>query len=137
MPAARLPLIAVAVVCAALGVHLALSTGDEAALERGQSALAAERYEQALAELEDLDGEAGGRAAATRGRAYLGLGRLEPARAALQAAARRDPNNWLLQRDYAIVLRRVGEGSKARARMNRASALNPRMPLPPGFVGAK
>jgi len=137
MNTTRLPFVVVAVVCALFGIHLVLSSRGEAALQRGQSELAAERYPQALAELEDLDGEAGGRAAATRGRAYVRLGRLAEARAALQSAVRRDPNNWVLQREYAGVLLQLGERAKARARMSRAKALNPRMLLPPGFVDAR
>lgn len=134
MTAARLSFVAVALVCALLGVYLAASSRDEARLGRANADVLAGRDTQALAELDGLGGEAGRRAAALRGYAEFGRGRLRPARVALQKAARRDPNNWVLQRDYAIVLLGLGERSKARARMRRARALNPRMPLPPGFV---
>ena len=133
MLAARLPLLAAALVCAALGAYLALSSGSEATLERATDDVLAGRHADALAEVDDLDGEADRRADAVRGSAHLGRGALAPARSALRAAVLRDPNNWVLQRDYAIVLLRLGERARARARMSRALALNPRMPLPQGF----
>jgi Flp pilus assembly protein TadD len=137
MNATRLPFVAVALVCAALGVYLAISSRGEARLSRANADLIAGRNADALAELDGLGGEAGNRAAALRGYAYRATGRLQQARRELQIAARRDPNNWVLQRDYATVLLRLGERSKARARMSRAKALNPRMPLPKGFAAAK
>ena len=137
MNATRLPFVAVALVCASLGVYLAVSSRGEARLARANADLAAGRNADALAELEPLDGEIGRRAAALRGYAHRDSGRLQAAREAFQIAARRDPNNWVLQRDYAGVLLRLGERAKARARMSRAKALNPRMPLPPGFVEPK
>lgn len=135
MDATRLSFVAVALVCATLGVHLALQSRGEARLSRANADLTAGRNAEVLAELKGLEGEAGRRAETLRGYAYLAGGRLGPARRALQAAVRRDPNNWVLQRDYALVLLRLGDRSKARARMSRAKALNPRMPLPPGFTG--
>ena len=136
MLAARLPFVAIAVLCAALGIQLGVSSRGEAALQRAQTALVTGRDAAALAELEGLEGQTAQRAAALRGYAYRGMGRLQASRRAFQTAVRRDPNNWVLQRDYGGVLLRLGERAKARARMSRAKALNPRMPLPPGFVGA-
>ena len=137
MMIARLPFVAVALVCAVLGVYLAVSSAGEARLGRANADVLSDRDAEALAELDGLGGEAGRRAAALRGYAYLGTGQLRRARAAFQDAARRDPNNWVLQRDYAIALLRGGERAKAQARMRRARALNPRMPLPPGFEASK
>ena len=137
MHATRLPFLALALVCASLGVYLAISSRGEARLGSANVNLLAGRNAEALAELEALEGEAGLRAAALRGRAYRNSGRLKPARRAFQTAVRRDPYNWILQREYAIVLLALGERAKARARMSRAKALNPRMALPPGFVDAK
>jgi Flp pilus assembly protein TadD len=133
----RLPFVAVAVVCAALGLYLAVSSRDEARLGRANADIIAGRNAEALAELKGLRGEASNRAAALRGRAYRNSGRLEPARRAFQTAVRRDPNNWVLQREYGEVLLALGERAKARARISRARALNPRMPLPPGFIEPK
>lgn len=137
MNATRLPFVAVAVVCASLGLYLAVSSRDEARLGRANDDVIAGRNAETLAELNGLSGEAADRAAALRGRAYRNSGRLEPARRAFQTAVRRDPNNWVLQREYAEVLLALGERAKARARISRARALNPRMPLPRGFVEPK
>jgi len=137
MSRARLPFLAISLVCVVLGVHLAASSRGEARLARANAAVLAGNHARALTELEGLDGEVGRRASAVRGYAHFGMGQLRRARAELQKAARRDPNNWVMQRDYAIVLLRLGERPKARARMRRAVALNPRMLLPPGFVLSK
>lgn len=137
MLAARLSFVAVALVCGVFGIYLAVSSRDEAALQRAQSDLVADRNADALAELAGLGGETAGRAAALRGYAYRDMGRLQAARRAFQTAVRRDPNNWVLQREYAVVLLRLGERAKAQARMSRAKALNPRMPLPSGFVSSR
>jgi Flp pilus assembly protein TadD len=92
---------------------------------------------QALAELDGVGGQASGRAAALRGRAYLSGHDYRHAAEQLSDATRRARNDWSLQRDYAIALRRLGEESSARAHMRRALALNPRMQLPHGFRVAK
>lgn len=133
----RLPQLAVALVCAALGLQMALAAGPEARLDRAGSALYEHRHAAALAELSGLRGEASGRAERLRGYAYAGLGRMLEARAALRAAAQRSPNDWVLQRDYAAVLLRLGQRRRAAARMRRARALNPRLQLPPGFVAKR
>jgi Tfp pilus assembly protein PilF len=133
----RLSLVAVAVVCASLGAYLAISSRGEDRLAAANADLLAGRDAHALAELKALEGEAGLRAAVLRARAYRDSGRLVKARRAFQTAVRRDPNNWLLQQEYAQVLLALGQRSQARARMSRAKALNPRMPLPPGFADAK
>lgn len=137
MTAARLPFVALAIVCAVVGVQLAASSADEGRLGRANAAVLAGRDDDALAELDGLDGEAGQRAEKLRAYAYLGKGELLRSRAAFQTAVRRDPNNWVLQRDYAVVLLRTGERARARARISKATALNPRIQLPAGFQAAK
>lgn len=137
MTPGHLPFVAFALVCLLLGGYLGVSSRDEARLGRANADLVAGRNAEALAELAGVDGEAGQRAAALRGYAYRNSGQLKAARQAFQQAVRRDPNNWVLQREYAAVLLRLGERAKARARMSKAKALNPRMPFPPGFVDAK
>lgn len=134
MNATHLPFVAVALVCASLGAYLAVSSRGESRLDHANAHLLAGRNAEVVAELEGLEGETALRAAALRGRAYRNSGRLEAARKELRTAARRDPNSWVLQRDYAEVLLALGRRAKARARMSRAKALNPRMALPPGFV---
>ena len=137
MGAGRLPFVGIALVCAVLGVYLAVSSRNEVRLGQARADVAAGRDAQALAELEGLGGESARRAASLRGTVYLRRGRLARARVEFEAATRRDPNNWVLQRDYAIVLLRGGERQEARERMQRARALNPRMPLPRGFVASR
>jgi len=134
---ALLPYIVVAVVCGAMGLYLALNQGGEANLKRAGEDVRAGRNAQALVELEGVDGQADGRVAALRGYAYAGRRQYKPAAAAFSEAARHSPNDWVLQRDYAIVLRELGKRAKARARMQRALALNPRMALPRGFLPAQ
>ena len=137
MNAARFSFVAVALVCASLGIYLAISSRDEARLSRAHADVLEGRNAEALDELAELSGETRLRAAALRGRAYRNSGRLQRARREFQIAVRRDPYNWVLQREYAVVLLRLGERTNARARMSRAKALNPRMLLPPGFVHAR
>ena len=133
MLAARLPYAALALVCAVLGIYLGAASGDEGRLRQADADLRAGREADALEELSGLKGETAQRAQTVRGYAHLARGELDPARTALRAAVLRDPNNWVLQRDYAIVLLRLGERLGARERMGRAKALNPRILLPPGF----
>ena len=133
MTTVRLSFLAVALVCAALGAFLAVNSRTETHLERAGAHVSAGRDAQALAELDGVGGEAG-RAARLRGAAYFAGGRRQLALAAMREAARHDPSNWLVQRDYAIVLLRSGDRVRARAHMRLARALNPRMALPSGFV---
>ncbi|MGH2917212.1 MAG: hypothetical protein ACRDLS_01230 [Solirubrobacteraceae bacterium] len=130
---AALPYFALAVLCGAIGIHLALSQSGERKLERAGEELRSGRYAEALAELEGVDGQGSGRAAALRGYAHIGRGQYERAAPEFSAAVRRAPNDWVLQRDYAIVLRTIGQRATARARMQLALSLNPRMALPRGF----
>lgn len=129
----RLSFLAVALVCGALGAMLAVNSRVEARLEAASVDVSAGRSEQALAELEGLGGD-GGRVARLRGAAHAAAGRPDLAATAFREAARRDPNNWVVQRDYAIVLLASGDRRRARERIRAALALNPRMPLPAGFV---
>lgn len=133
---ARLPYLAVAALCGLAGLYLAVSRGGEVKLLHAGEDVRAGRHAQALAELDGLGGQASGRAAVSRGWAYLGRRQYDRAAAEFSAATLRAPNDWVLQRDYAIVLRRLGRREKARARMQRALELNPRMLLPRGFRAA-
>ena len=136
MTTVRLSLLALALVCAALGTYLAVSSRVEAKLERASAHVSAGRGAEALTELVSVGGAAADRAARLRGAAHFAGGRLPLALDAFREAAARDPNNWLVQRDYAIVLLRSGDRVRARERMRTARALNPRMTLPSGFTPA-
>ena len=134
MTATRLVSVLAAAACLALGGFLALGQRSESRLERASDALGAGRPDAALAELDGLKGQAAGRAAAVRARAHAARGDAAAAHRELRAALRRDPNNWVLHRDDAVVLLALGRRSAARRAMHRALALNPRMELPPGFA---
>jgi len=135
--AARLPSLAVAVLCAALGIYLAGRSGGEARLARANAALLAGDHARALVEIDGATGTLAERAHAVRGYAHFARGRYEPARAAFREAVLRDPNNWVLRREYAVTLLRLGDRVRAQAMMRSARALNPRMPLPAGFQASR
>jgi Flp pilus assembly protein TadD len=67
--------------------------------------------------------------------AYAEAVRDRPARSAalFARAARRDPRDWTLQRDWARALLAAGDRAGAARRMAVAVALNPRLRVPSGF----
>ncbi|MBA3327271.1 MAG: tetratricopeptide repeat protein [Solirubrobacterales bacterium] len=132
---ARILGVAAAALCMGLGVYLAVAHRDEARLEEGNVEALAARYPQAIRAIDDVrDGVAGARADVLRGYAEAARGRFPASAPFFSRALRRDPNNWVLHRDYAVLLRLLGQREKAQARMRRALALNPRMTLPVGFA---
>lgn len=132
--ASRVPFLVVAIVSAAIGVYLAIDSRQEDRLAQANADVLAGHEPQAVARLSRVSGAPRGRADALLGYAYLGSGRLAQARAAFRGAVIRDPNNWVLRRDYAIVLLGLGQRVSADTMMRAARSLNPLMPLPPGFV---
>ena len=62
------------------------------------------------------------------------LGRTGAADRAYAEAAKADPNNWVLHRDWALLLAHAGQTGRARQEMNRALELNPLMEMPPEFL---
>ena len=74
------------------------------------------------------------RAHAVRGYAFAALRMLGASSREFQAALKGDPRNWRVRRDWARVLLALGDRRAAQAQMALALALNPRMPLPPGFA---
>ncbi len=134
LTATRIASIALAATCVALGGYLALAQRSERTLARAQDELAAARPADALTRLHGLSGQAAGRADAVRAVAHIADGRYDEAHDELRAALQRDPNNWQLRRDNAIVLLALGRRGAARRALERALELNPRMALPPGFV---
>lgn len=132
----RVVSIAIAAICLALGGYLARAQRSEHALARAQDAVAAGDPAAALARLNGLGGQAADRADAVRADAHIAQHRYGDAHHDLSAALRHDPNDWVLVRDDAVVLLALGRRPAAKAEMQRALALNPRMDLPPGFVAA-
>jgi Flp pilus assembly protein TadD len=70
----------------------------------------------------------------TQAYAELAAGDVPAALDQFRAAAHRDPRNFAIHRDWAVALLRAGERERARRRMAKALALNPRLILPPGFT---
>ena len=125
----------VAIVCAALALHLAGAQSDEAHLEDANTNAILGRFDEAIAAAGRADGRtSASRAAALTAYARLAQGDRAAAAPAFSAALEREPNNWVLQRDYAITLLALGRREKAQARMRQALRLNPRLDAPPGFA---
>jgi Flp pilus assembly protein TadD len=132
---ARLSAIGAAGICVAAAAYLWIGHEDQHSLQeardlagRGEVAAALEKsreIDRSPADLEALELEASLLAA---------LGRTEQAVDAFAHAVERDPNNWALRSNLAVVLMRSGRRGDARREMGRALALNPRMRLPAGFV---
>lgn len=76
------------------------------------------------------------RALVVRAHALGALGDFERADAAWQAAIRRDPNDWILEFEYARMLIRAGRFEAADRHIERARALNPQMRVTPFLAGA-
>jgi Flp pilus assembly protein TadD len=95
------------------------------------------RYADALAQARRVSRPpADARAELVEAYALRELGRPVAASAAFARATRRDPGNWVIRRDWAVVLAQLGRQRQAGVQMARALALNPRMSLPPGFLPA-
>ncbi len=73
------------------------------------------------------------RARLLRAYALRDIGRDHDAARAFELAARREPRNWVIQRDLALALARSGDVEGASAALRRALTLNPRLPIPRGF----
>jgi Flp pilus assembly protein TadD len=71
-----------------------------------------------------------------RGRALAGARAFGAAAAAYARAARFEPRDWTVRREYARVLLALGRRAAAQRQMAAALALNPRQGLPPGFFAA-
>lgn len=119
-----------AVLCAATAVYLQIGAG-EADLARGAAEQAAAgRTERALETARKVDGApADLRARLVEARSLVALGRTEQASRAYAEVARRDPNNWLVQYEWARATFEA-EPEAALERLRRAKALNPLLPAP-------
>lgn len=61
-------------------------------------------------------------------------GDYDAAAQAFERAAQREPENWVIHRDWAVVLAQAGDEEGARREITRAVELNPRMEVPALFV---
>lgn len=128
----RIPL---ALGCLVAALWLGGDWRDARRVHQAQDAIAGGR----LVDAERLAASASGpgvaaEAARTRAIVALRLGDLAGAQRAIAEALKTAPNDWALRRDDAVLLLRSGDRRGARAQIRRALALNPRMPLPDGFV---
>lgn len=100
----------------------------ERALSRG-------RAEVAVRLARDVDGQLrSARALRIVALAELQVGDLSAAERAAALAARAAPDDWARRYDHAVLLGRLGRRPAAAREMAAAIALNPRLPLPIGFV---
>lgn len=109
---------------------------DEQHLYRAGTALAAGHTARAEVLAHDLTR----RSVAAAAQRVLALAALQrgdtaAARRAIDRAVASNPNDWVLQLDQAVLLRRLGQTAGARQAFERALALNPRLTVPEGFLG--
>jgi Flp pilus assembly protein TadD len=122
-------------VCLLIAGWLALARGDADHVRRAAQLGAAGDYRAAAAEAARVRRRpAAAGAGVLRGRALAGAHDFTASAAAYARAARMEPRDWALRREYARVLLAVGRRADARAQMAASLALNPRQSLPAGFV---
>ncbi len=135
--AGRLTAGGVAVVCLLTAIYLGLQARDAATLRDANRLGLQGRYEQALREAQRVSRPPQrDRAALVQAYALRALGRPAAASAAFSAASQRDPGNWVIHRDWALVLSSLGRPAQARRELRRAVRLNPRMLAPAGLPRA-
>jgi Flp pilus assembly protein TadD len=132
----RLLALAAAGACLLTAGWLALHARDESALRAANTLGLHGHYAAAAARARTVHrAPAEGRALRVQAYAAAATGHLRDAAALFARAAARDPRDWELQRDWARTLLAAGRREAAARHMAAALALNPRMALPPGFVG--
>ena len=135
MPSQRLTAAAAALACLLAAGYLALQSSAESKVRRANELGADNRLAEAIEEAKKVSrAPAILRALDVEAKAATLLGRFDVAAHALDRALERDPDNWRLRQDHAVILLRQRQRDLARREMSRALALNPRMTLPPGFV---
>ena len=128
----RVPVLLIATVCALVGGFLALNGRDASTVRRANEAGAAGRFDEAVRHAERVRrAPADLRALLAIARAHTAAGRPAQADRAWAAAARRDPNNWIVHYEWAraLGLFRADPARIART-YRRARDLNPRLPAP-------
>lgn len=126
-----------AALCLLLAGWLLVAHGDSEAVRRAAQLGAAGDYRAAAAEAAKVSRRpAAAEAWVLRGRALAGARAFGQSAAAYARAARFEPRDWVVRREYARVLLALGRRAGARRQMAAALALNPRQSLPPGFSTA-
>jgi Flp pilus assembly protein TadD len=124
-----------AALCLLLAGWLLLARADEGHVRKAAQLGAAGRYEAAAAEAAHVTRRpAAARAALLQARALAGARGFAQSADAYARAARLEPRDWIVRREWARVLLALGRRAGAQAQMARSLALNPRQSLPAGFV---
>jgi Flp pilus assembly protein TadD len=117
------------------GLYLAIHHHQETLVEQAGTLITQGQFELAGAKASEVtDSPSATMALYRQGLAAAGLGRNAEAIAFFQRAEVRDPNNWVIHRDWAVSLLAAGDRVHARRQMRRALQLNPLMALPARFV---
>ena len=114
--------------CAAIALYLQLAAHDAGLVREANDLAAAGRLDEAVRTARQVDrAPADLRARLTEARAHVFAGRPAQASRAYAEVARRDPNNWLVQYEWARATFRI-DLPGAIERLRRARELNPRLP---------
>jgi tetratricopeptide (TPR) repeat protein len=123
--------------CLLLAGWLLVAHGDSERVRRAAELGAAGNFRAAASEAARVTRRpAAAQAWELRGRALAGAHAFDAAAAASARAARFEPRDWTVRREYARVLLALGRRADAQRQMAAALALNPRQSLPPGFIAA-
>jgi Flp pilus assembly protein TadD len=124
-----------ATICLLIAGWLLFARSDETHVRRAAQLGAAGDYRAAATEAGRVHRRpAAAQAAVLRGRALAGERAFAASASAYARAARLEPRDWELRREYARVLLALGRRADARRQMAASLALNPRQSLPAGFV---
>ena len=134
-PSDRLATAGASLVCLLAGLYLAQARHDAELLKQANHQGLTRQYEEAVATARQIKRPpSDARALAVEAYALQRLGRPRAASIAFEKAVRRNPNDWVLHRDWAVQLASLGQRRQAAKEMGRALQLNPRLALPPGFT---
>jgi tetratricopeptide (TPR) repeat protein len=126
-----------ALACLLLAGWLLLARGDSEHVRRAAQLGARGDYRAAAAEAARVTRRpAAAQAWLLRGRALAGAHAFAASADAYARAARFEPRDWDVRREYARVLLALGRRADAQRQMAASVALNPRQSLPPGFAAA-
>lgn len=117
-----------ALACLLLGIYFAGAHSAAVHVQRANQLGLEGRYQAAVAEAGRVhSGPEAAQALLTSAYAYAALGELDAASSEFAAAARLEPNNWLIYYQWAPVLSRLGQDQQAAVAGARARSLNPKL----------
>jgi Flp pilus assembly protein TadD len=127
----RLAAIGASAACASVALYLWGARDDASKVGTARALLDEGRYAAAAQHAGAAPGDA--RAALIQAYALRDAGRERDAVAAFARASAADPDNWIVRRDWAVLLAQLGQRDAAARQMAAALRLNPRLVLPAGF----